>query len=234
MPLSREQVRFLVCGRRPGVLSRCPCMGAHHLIFGVHLLSGPVAAADRWRCGGCGGAAAYAAGGLRLISPAALLLTMRMCAGGMRQARVAALIGLATVALLAMVVLAGNAASQRTVLDDVIDNPLEGMASLDDTPHEWTDAHGDGYDPEQQNILATDDDAFTVPFVGYAKKDLKWRAPAEPETNALDYLPTVCTNARPASAAAPSHSLLVELDEMTVLCLKLQRLVTLVCVRVCV
>jgi hypothetical protein len=118
----------------------------------------------------------------------AVLLTMCVCAGGMRQARVAVLIGVTTVALMAMVVLAGKAASPRTVLDDVVDDPL---ADMDDTPHEWADTHGDGYDPEKQNILATDEDAFTVPFVGYAKKDLKWRAPAEPETNALDYLPTV-------------------------------------------
>mmetsp|Transcript_88087 Transcript_88087/g.128764 ORF Transcript_88087/g.128764 Transcript_88087/m.128764 type:complete len:163 (-) Transcript_88087:287-775(-) len=110
--------------------------------------------------------------------------------GSTRQSRVAALIGVSAVALLAMLVLVGSsggAQQQRTVLDDAVDDP---MADMDDTPHEWTDTHGDGYDPETQNVWATEDDAFTVPFVGYAKKDLKWRAPAEPETNVLDYLPT--------------------------------------------
>jgi len=114
-----------------------------------------------------------------------------VCAGSTRQSRVAALIGVSAVALLAMLVLVGSsggAQQQRTVLDDAVDDP---MADMDDTPHEWTDTHGDGYDPETQNVWATEDDAFTVPFVGYAKKDLKWRAPAEPETNVLDYLPTV-------------------------------------------
>ena len=106
---------------------------------------------------------------------------------GVRHTRVAVLLGLWALALvLAMVAVGAAGASQRrTVLDDKVDDPLAG---LDETPHEWTDEHGDGYDPEKQNVWA-DEDAFEVPFVGYAKKDLKWRAPAEPETNVLDYLP---------------------------------------------
>ena len=93
--------------------------------------------------------------------------------------------GVLAVAVVVAIVV--GARVQRTVLDDVIDDPLAG---LDETPHVWTDEHGDGYDPEQQNVWA-EDGAFDPPFVGYAKKDLKWRAPAEPETNALDYLPSV-------------------------------------------
>ena len=120
---------------------------------------------------------------------------------GVRHTRVAVLLGLWALALvLAMVAVGAAGASQRrTVLDDKVDDPLAG---LDETPHEWTDEHGDGYDPEKQNVWA-DEDAFEVPFVGYAKKDLKWRAPAEPETNVLDYLPQV----RPppvSPAAVPS------------------------------
>ena len=119
---------------------------------------------------------------------------------GVRHTRVAVLLGLWALALvLAMVAVgAAGATQRRTVLDDKVDDPL---ADLDETPHEWTDEHGDGYDPEKQNVLA-DEDAFEVPFVGYAKKDLKWRAPAEPETNVLDYLPQV--RPPPASPAAVS------------------------------
>ncbi len=96
--------------------------------------------------------------------------------------------GVLSVAVLVAVVVGAH--GQRTVLDDKVEDPLAGMASLDETPHEWTDEHGDGYDPEKQNVWA-EEGAFDPPFVGYAKKDLKWRAPAEPETNALDYLPSV-------------------------------------------
>ena len=107
---------------------------------------------------------------------------------GARHTRVAVLLRLWALALvLAMVVMGTASAQRRTVLDDKVDDPL---ADLDETPHEWTDEHGAGYNPEQQNVWA-DEDAFEVPFVGYAKKDLKWRAPAEPETNVLDYLPQV-------------------------------------------
>ncbi|EKX32261.1 hypothetical protein GUITHDRAFT_166752 [Guillardia theta CCMP2712] len=75
---------------------------------------------------------------------------------------------------------------QYSVLDDDVQDPL---ADLDTSKHEWTDSHGSGYDPEQQNVFA-DSDAFDIPFVGYAPKDLKWRAPSQPEENVLDYLPS--------------------------------------------
>jgi hypothetical protein len=116
-----------------------------------------------------------------------MCMVTRACAWaeGVRRTRFAALMGVLAVAVLAAVVMGAH--HQRTVLDDKVDDPL---ADLDETPHEWTDEHGAGYDPEQQNVWA-EDGAFEPPFVGYAKKDLKWRAPAEPETNALDYLPTV-------------------------------------------
>jgi len=107
--------------------------------------------------------------------------------GHVRRSRIAALMGVLSVAVLVAVVVGAH--GQRTVLDDKVEDPLAGMASLDETPHEWTDEHGDGYDPEKQNVWA-EEGAFDPPFVGYAKKDLKWRAPAEPETNALDYLPS--------------------------------------------
>jgi hypothetical protein len=89
---------------------------------------------------------------------------------------------------------------QRTVLDDKVDDPLAG---LDETVHKWTDTHADGYNPEKQNVL-NDEDAFEVPFVGYADKDLKWAAPAEPETNVLDYLPTVSLAPPPPPPRPPS------------------------------
>ena len=53
---------------------------------------------------------------------------------------------------------AAGASQRRTVLDDKVDDPLAG---LDETPHEWTDEHGDGYDPEKQNVWA-DEDAFPL------------------------------------------------------------------------
>mmetsp|Transcript_37330 Transcript_37330/g.76544 ORF Transcript_37330/g.76544 Transcript_37330/m.76544 type:complete len:217 (+) Transcript_37330:60-710(+) len=56
-------------------------------------------------------------------------------------------------------------------------------------PYEWTSPHADGYDPEKQNVL-NDEDAFDTPFAGYAPKDLKFSAPAEPDENVLDYLPS--------------------------------------------
>ena len=71
-----------------------------------------------------------------------------------------------------------------------LNHPMGSQGGLPaEEPHTWVDEHGDGYDPEKQNAL-NDDDAFEVPFVGYAKKDLHWRQPAEPEQNVLDYLPT--------------------------------------------
>ena len=90
--------------------------------------------------------------------------------------------------------------ARRTVLDDAPIDPTADIPELNhpmgsqgglpaEEPHTWVDEHGDGYDPEKQNAL-NDDDAFEVPFVGYAKKDLHWRQPAEPEQNVLDYLPT--------------------------------------------
>ena len=129
-------------------------------------------------------------------------------AEGVRRTRFAALMGVLAVAVLAAVVIGVH--HQRTVLDDKVDDPL---ADLDETPHEWTDEHGAGYDPEQQNVWA-EDGAFEPPFVGYAKKDLKWRAPAEPETNALDYLPTVpALNTRPLPATLCTLHLLGPLLE---------------------
>ena len=119
-----------------------------------------------------------------------MVVCIRICAEGVRRTRVPALMGFLAVAVLAAVAVGVGVHQLRTVLDDKIDDPLAGMTSLDETPHEWTDEHGAGYDPEAQNVWA-EEGAFDPPFVGYAKKDLKWRAPAEPETNVLDYLPSV-------------------------------------------
>ena len=117
----------------------------------------------------------------------------------------AALLGLWALALVLAMVAVTVGVQQRTVLDDKVDDPLAG---LDETVHKWTDTHADGYNPEKQNVL-NDKDAFEVPFVGYADKDLKWAAPSEPETNVLDYLPTVSLAAAAPPPRPPSPPLFV-------------------------
>mmetsp|Transcript_9291 Transcript_9291/g.14660 ORF Transcript_9291/g.14660 Transcript_9291/m.14660 type:complete len:154 (+) Transcript_9291:1332-1793(+) len=91
------------------------------------------------------------------------------------------LAALAALAALALV----SSAPQAVVLDEPIDDPL---AHLDDSVHVWEGKHADGYDPEIQNVWATDPESFEVPFAGYADKDLHWKAPAEPEENVYDDL----------------------------------------------
>ncbi len=100
----------------------------------------------------------------------------------MRAAVLLVATALAMLAVLVFVVSPNN--DGTVVLDDKVQDPL---ADLDTSVHAWTGAHKDGYDPEKQNVWK-DDDAFTVPFVGYAAKDLHWRAPGEPENNVLDYM----------------------------------------------
>ena len=110
---------------------------------------------------------------------------------GVRRTRMA-LTGVSFLVALALVstLRVSTGRHERTALDDPVEDPLANMKELDSAPHVWKDEHGPKYDPEKQNVL-NDDDAFTVPFVGYAKKDLKWRAPAEPQENVLDYLSSV-------------------------------------------
>ena len=49
----------------------------------------------------------------------------------------------------------------RTVLDDQVEDPL---SDLDSSDYAWRGLNSDNYDPVSENILATDDEAFDVPF----------------------------------------------------------------------